>query len=674
MSKNRNLREAKTAKNDEFYTSYSDVSHEMKALFERDPGFFANRTVLCPCNDLEHPGFRDFFIDNFQGLGLRRLTCTSYVPGHRGHAETVSLGRDGNIKVARWVLDGDGDFRSPEITKFMQHSDLVVTNPPFSCFSSDTEVLTDEGWKLFTDVKPGDLVLSMDPVTRKVEYAHIVRFYDTPYKGELFHFKKTGMDLMVTGNHRMICNERKDLFCRADEVVPHYHSVPIRGLEYDWSGIHEEFFTLPSVMQNERYTHKDITVPEKKIPMGDWLEFLGFWLADGCVRFGNNVNGNPRYTISIKQNEDNEKYVIDLYAKIGFPCKVERSSKTRNHNYTVYSKQLWTYLAKFGKGIEKKFPTEVLYMEPAYMARFLDGYMKGNSQLSHIGGKVSQAIGSTAPKLCEGLQELILKVRGVLVQFIQRKSKGNPYWMANWAIETKKRNTDYPVPEKVQYDGTVHCLELDRNHTMLVRRNGLATWCGNCFRDFVDWVDSADRDFYVIGNKNCVNYNEVFRKLRSGRIQLGITSPDEFETPEGETEKVTGLCRWYTNMSVPRKEDERGIFLKATYDPAKYPKFENFDAINVDRISDIPKDYDGVMGVPITFFDHFDPKQFEVLGRSGDTAWAFNECGFFTPPPEERQKAYKAYYKNWRVQNSYLLDENGMPKCIYYRVFIRRRQ
>ncbi len=94
----------------------------------------------------------------------------------------------------------------------------------------------------------------------------------------------------------------------------------------------------------------------------------------------------------------------------------------------------------------------------------------------------------------------------------------------------------------------------------------------------------------------------------------------------------------------------------------------------MDRVADIPKDYDGIMGVPITFFDHFDPDQFEVLGRSGDTDWAFNECDFFTPPPKERQEAFKKFYRNWRVQNSYLLDKDGMPRCIYYRVFIRRKK
>lgn len=667
MAKNRNLREAKSAKNDEFYTRYEDICREFDRVLEKDPDFFRGKRILCPCDDPEHSAFVDYFMNHFDRFGLERLTCSSFNRGGTGVAQTVTSARN-----FRWDLKGDGDFRSPEVTELMRNSDMVVTNPPFSCYSADTEVLTDRGWKRFTQVKPDDLILSMDPATKKMEYAFIVRAYNTPYRGKLYRFRRRDMDLLVTDNHRMVCLERKELFCRADQVAPNYHSVPTRGFNYEWSGLHEEFFTLPGVVQRERYTHKEIQVPARKIPMGDWLEFFGFWLADGCCRFGKNTQGNPRYTVSIKQNEANSDYVIGLYEKIGFPCKVEKSKSSQNFNFTVYSKQLWTYLSQFGKATEKWIPREYLEMEPAYLKRLFDGYMHGDSHFNHAGGYASHVIGSVSPRLCEAMQELILKVTGTLVQFCFRKTNGNPYWEAVWSVDGTKQRSSYPEPDLVPYDGTVHCLELDRNHTMLVRRNGIATWCGNCFREFVDWVDGAGNKFYIIGNKNCVNYNGMFHMLRDGRVRLGYTSPEVFDTPNGESARVAGLCRWYTNMQNGREHPS--LELSRVYDPASYPTYDNYAAINVDRVADIPKDYDGIMGVPITFFDHFDPDQFEVLGRSGDTDWAFNECDFFTPPPKERQEAFKKFYRNWRVQNSYLLDKDGMPRCIYYRVFIRRKK
>lgn len=191
------------------------------------------------------------------------------------------------------------------------------------------------------------------------------------------------------------------------------------------------------------------------------------------------------------------------------------------------------------------------------------------------------------------------------------------------------------------------------------------------YREFIDTVVSLGCDYYVIGNKNCVNYNDIFHLLQQGKMMIGYTVPKTFTTPDGNTNRVNGLCRWYTNMDIGRTAEQ--LMLSAKYLPEKYPTYENYAAINVNKVSDIPSDYDGVMGVPITFLDKFNPEQFEILGRSGDTDWAFNQCKFFTPPSKERQEFLKKSYKNWRVQNSYLVRPDGTAECIYYRIFIRRK-
>ena len=116
------------------------------------------------------------------------------------------------------------------------------------------------------------------------------------------------------------------------------------------------------------------------------------------------------------------------------------------------------------------------------------------------------------------------------------------------------------------------------------------------------------------------------------------------------------------------------MILYKSYSPEEYPKFGNFDAIEVGKTSDIPFDYDGVMGVPDTFLDKYNPNQFEILGRSGDTDWVLNECGFFTPPTDEKRDLFKRYNKTWRVQNAYLLDGKGLPVIVYSRIFIRRKK
>ena len=106
--------------------------------------------------------------------------------------------------------------------------------------------------------------------------------------------------------------------------------------------------------------------------------------------------------------------------------------------------------------------------------------------------------------------------------------------------------------------------------------------------------------------------------MKENRVWIGYTAPSEFKTPDGNvTKKVNGLCRWFTNLDIKKRHellDLRGNY----YDNEKYPKYDNYDAINVSKVADIPCDYDGIMGVPITFMDKYNPDQFEILGHEHD--------------------------------------------------------
>ncbi len=162
---NSNLTNAKTAKNDEFYTQYHDIEKEMGAYLEFDPNVFRGKTVLMPCDDPEWSNFTKFFAQNFERFGLKKLISTSYAPDSKNHKtnhqptlfemenpqfdqkKTAANGKiftlthdksgDGKIDVndLEWqYLQGDGDFNSPEIKKLRDEADLIITNPPFSLF------------------------------------------------------------------------------------------------------------------------------------------------------------------------------------------------------------------------------------------------------------------------------------------------------------------------------------------------------------------------------------------------------------------------------------------------------------------------------------------------------------------------------------------------------------
>ncbi len=162
---NAKLSDAKTAKNDEFYTQYADIQKEINAYLDYDPNVFRGKTVLLPCDDPEWSNFTKFFAQNFELLGLKKLISTSYAPESKRykipyqptlfetaqpyfspdktktHGKIFVLERDItgdnriNIDDLEWqYLEGDGDFRSREIKALRDEADIIVTNPPFSLF------------------------------------------------------------------------------------------------------------------------------------------------------------------------------------------------------------------------------------------------------------------------------------------------------------------------------------------------------------------------------------------------------------------------------------------------------------------------------------------------------------------------------------------------------------
>lgn len=616
---NKNLHAAKTAKNDEFYTQLSDIEKEL--YHYRD--FFRGKVVFCNCDDPEYSNFWKYFQMNFIFLGLEKLISTHYEPGGQSYkmeiiAADLPSGQTAFPDYVKTPLEGDGDFRSDECIEILKEADVVVTNPPFSCYSSDTEVKTNHGWKLFKDVDiDNDLILSLNPITSEVEYVKAKEKLIRPVQGELYHYHNRSMDLLVTDNHNMPVWNKEKKFChfvRADELKPS-HCLKLRGFQYSGEEDSGKTFTIPSVVQKERYSRREVMIPEKVIRLEDWLEFLGFWLADGYWRDGKNTQGNPRYTVGVKQREENEEYVMDLFHRIGFDAKVHRN-KTGNHNYEVYSKQLWSALQPYGKAKDKYIPDCFLELEKMYLERLLHGYEMGDGQCKP--GYIMYS--SASKRLIENLQELALKVYGVLgqIRLQEIKARGNIYpcwYMRICTSETPHLVAKYGKPERVPYDDNVYCLTLEKNHIMLVRRNNRTAWSGNCFREFVAQLVEYDKKFIIIGNKNAITYKEFFPLLKEDKVWIGYTAPENFIVPgEGATKKVNGLCRWFTNVDVHKRHTPMDLYMRYHGNEDHFPKYDNYDAINVDKTCEIPEDYDGVMGVPISFMDKYCPEQFEIVG------------------------------------------------------------
>lgn len=159
------------------------------------------------------------------------------------------------------------------------------------------------------------------------------------------------------------------------------------------------------------------------------------------------------------------------------------------------------------------------------------------------------------------------------------------------------------------------CIELLKESDIVVTNPPFSL-----FREFIATLVQYDKKFLVIGNKNAITYKEIFPLIKENKLWLGYYCPNEFRLPNGDTtKKVNGLCRWFTNLDYSKRHEDLILYKK--YTAEEFPKYDNYDAIEVSKTSDIPMDYDGIIGVPITFLDKFNPSQFEIVGIANSARW-----------------------------------------------------
>lgn len=156
------------------------------------------------------------------------------------------------------------------------------------------------------------------------------------------------------------------------------------------------------------------------------------------------------------------------------------------------------------------------------------------------------------------------------------------------------------------------------------------------FREYVAQLVNYKKDFLIIGNVNAITYKECFKLIKENKMWLGpsISSGDRaFNVPEDYPLTAAGCgrdangrpfirvkgVRWFTNLDHEKRHEE--MIMYKMYTPEEYPKYDNYDAVNVDKTAEIPMNYEGVMGVPITFLDKYCPEQFEIVGLSASAGY-----------------------------------------------------
>lgn len=235
-----------------------------------------------------------------------------------------------------------------------------------------------------------------------------------------------------------------------------------------------------------------------------------------------------------------------------------------------------------------------------------------------------------------------------------------------------KENGDFRSPE---------CMALMKKADIVITNPPFSL-----FREYIAQVMKYQKKFIIIGNQNAITYKEIFPLIKENKIWLGNGfkgaayfkvkenfNRDNVVEKDGERFATFGNVCWFTNLDIAKRHEE--LLLYKSYSPEAYPKYDNYDAIEVSKTKDIPMDYDGVMGVPITFLDKYNPDQFEILGMCENEDLYKLKTKIYS-----NQEKRDAYLSKFGKKGSYDLNasgvilKNGLLEKVYQRILIRHKR
>lgn len=448
-----------------------------------------------------------------------------WCPFDKEDSEFVKQLTAAGFKVVYSHIDNGQDFYTYEPEEW----DIIVSNPPF-CFDTKTEIYTKNGWKNYLTLLQEDEVLSLNPYTQEIEWSKIESINISEYNGEMLEYSTKTLNLCVTPYHRMYAhkfvknkpelalNKTKSDLIQASEIKKNIHKQFRTG--YKWNGNNISYIKIPSIKINTGHDNY-IENPEINIKMEDWLAFFGLWLADGYCRHTTNTQGNPRYTVGIKQQDKNEETIISILKKLPFKYNIYREKGTDKSNYEIHSQQLWSYLIVFGKSSEKYIPYEIKNLNKNLLNILLENYLFGDSYKIKNG---SICLSTMSKQLSEDLQEIVLKLGDVInfteKDLIRENKNYGKYYIGYWNRYNMK-NSKYPTPNLINYNGTIFCPELKKNGVMLTRRNGKISFSGNTNkRKIFERALSFDKPFCLLMSNTWLNDSAPKQIFKHKQLQL----------------------------------------------------------------------------------------------------------------------------------------------------------
>lgn len=409
-----------------------------------------------------------------------------------------------------------------------------------SCYDNQTEVLTDEGFKLFSDLNKKEKIACLNPNTNELEFHSPLGYIKERYNGLLNCGKNNLVDFSVTPNHKMYVSITEKLtekhlnFKLVPSEYVYGKNVHIKK-DSIWVGNEKNTFIIPKIFtknitsnQFELASSGFQVVPindirnskycdDLELNMDLWLKFFGFWIAEGWT---STTPGLFQVGVAQIKNNGFLEEIFDTLKKLGFnPAYTKDLCQVR-----VFDKRLWQYLSQFGKAENKFIPQEILGLCPRQLNIFIDWYLKGDGSKENGGirfdrrkGKSGNVRGfvsynssrkrayTVSKKLADNIQEICLKL-GIVSSISNRglrnstmkdgrkvNAKHDSYVISIGSAGIRNRKTPLLRSSdqfQVQYNDFVYCVEVPHN-IIYVRRNGKTMWCGNSHKNDLDLIDAS---------------------------------------------------------------------------------------------------------------------------------------------------------------------------------------
>jgi len=352
-----------------------------------------------------------------------------------------------------------------------------------SCYDAETEILTANGWTPFPKLSPDVPVATLN-AENQVEYHVPDEYIVQPYVGNLLRFANEKYDFCVTPNHQMYVRSKtgKLKFLQADESRDwHCWKVLTSGR---FSGEEQKWFTLESLPPNAKVADyagikfrrlQRPLVNVAQVAMDTWLEFLGYYISEGCVhvRQRNRVVNGRNYEVAdyniliAQENSEKREKIAQCLQNMGF-----NFFQSDHHQFRICSKQLANILLPLGNSEEKYIPRQFLRLSPRQSRILLDALLLGDGSKRGEG----YCYYSKSKQLADDVQELALRC-GFAAHISSHAKYNRNLYCVNIC---KPIEANLTSPEKIPYAGNVYCVNVT-NHVIFVRRNGKVSLCGNCY-------------------------------------------------------------------------------------------------------------------------------------------------------------------------------------------------